>query len=199
MKIDCVICDLGKVLVFFDHFISAQKISKFTSFSAQKCYDLILPHKCVMDFGKGNISAIEFYKEVCKVLEINTIDLNFEDFKKIWADIFTLNKQMIDFIKEYNVDKKILLSNTDEIHFEWIDKKWGISELFDEVILSYKARYMKPEDGIFDIAMNLADCNPKKILYIDDIKEYTQAFAEYGVNCITYNADTFKIDIEKYL
>ena len=199
MKIDCIICDLGKVLVYFDHFISAQKISKFTYLSPQACFDNVMEHNCVTEFGKGNISSTEFYFFVCEILDIDTRVLRFEEFRNIWADIFTMNKNMIDFIKDCNVSKKILLSNTDEIHFEWIDNKWNISGLFDDVVLSYKTGYMKPERGIFDIALYNAECDTQKILYIDDIEDYTKAFSEYGVNCITYNASTFKSDIERFI
>lgn len=197
-KIDCIVSDLGKVLVFFDHFISAQKIAKFSRFSAQNCMDIVMNDNCVTEFGKGFISGNEFYHNVCKLLEVDEKVLRFEEFRLIWADIFMINRPMIRFLEENSDRKRILLSNTDEIHFEWIEKKWNISEYFDEVVLSYKSGYMKPEDQIFEQTLYLSETSPEKILYIDDIEEYTKAFSLKGVNVITYDPGSFSERIREF-
>lgn len=198
-KINTIISDLGNVIVFLDHFISAKKISEYSNLNAEECYNIIINSPFTAQFGKGLISEKEFYTYVTNSLKISTNKLDYETFKKIYMEIFIENKEYIDFIASLKNTQKILLSNTDSIHFDYIDKKWNISSMFDHIVLSYKVRSLKPEEKIYKEALKICDSSPENVLFIDDIEKYTSTFTKmYNVNSITYNAQNFSEKLKEY-
>ena len=149
MDIKVIVFDLGKVVVDFDHRITSRKLSDISSKSEEEMYDYIFKSGIEKLYDTGKISSEEFYKTAKDYLKIN---ISFEEFSNIWSEIFFEKPEMNDFIagidsKKY---KKFLLSNTNELHFEYCMKHYPVMKNFDEIFLSYRLGMIKPSQGIYE-------------------------------------------------
>ncbi|MBU0581138.1 MAG: HAD-IA family hydrolase, partial [Candidatus Margulisbacteria bacterium] len=106
-------------------------------------------------YDEGKISTDEFFREISSRLKLN---ISFAEFKPIWQNIFRLNRGVKEMIlrlkKRYRL---FLLSNTNELHFDFVKKKYDVLGLLDDYILSYKVGFSKPHPRIFQEALKKAD------------------------------------------
>lgn len=103
--------------------------------------------------------------------------------------------ERIDLIKKlskiYNV---FLLSNTNELHYQTIEKQYqniskeGVFEsLFKKAYLSYRIGLRKPNQEIFENLLFDAHLKPENTLFIDDSLEHINAASTLGIR--TYHLD----------
>ena len=68
----------------------------------------------------------------------------------------------------------MLLSNTNEIHWDWSEKTCfsykghHASDFFNHIYLSYRLHLLKPDAEIFEYVLQDADIRPEETLFIDD-------------------------------
>ncbi len=106
----------------------------------------------------------------------------------------------LDFIKELAVKnqyKRILLSNTNELHIEWIINKISFYEefksCFDAFYLSHEIGMRKPDDVIFNYVLQQHNLEANSCLFIDDTKDNTDAANKLGIH--VWNIDETSEDI----
>ena len=124
MKHRCIIFDFGRVLGDFDHMITCEKLTKYSSFSSEEIYKKIFKSRLEKEFDEGE-GFENFYQKIKENIKTND-KLTKEIFKKIWCDIFSENTE-IEIILQKLTDKNIpmfLLSNTNSVHWEYINLKW---------------------------------------------------------------------------
>lgn len=96
--------------------------------------------------------------------------------------------------KEY---KLILLSNTNELHINWIKKHihfyTEFKDCFDKFYLSHLIGLRKPNKNIFEFVLDNNNLQANECLFIDDTKENTETAKELGFN--TWNIDESKEDV----
>jgi putative hydrolase of the HAD superfamily len=87
--------------------------------------------------------------------------------------------------KNYNV---YLLSNTNEIHYQFIDeyvsqKFNGLSfkSLFKHAYLSHKIHLRKPNQAIFNYVLQQSKLSPQETLFIDDTLEHINSAKQLGI------------------
>jgi len=195
--IKTILCDLGNVIVFFDHKRIVKNLAKFSDKNENYIHNFFHNSKARKDFYKGKITAAKLFMNFKNNLNLK---INFDEFKKIWCSCFTnLNKDMeILLYKLKKHYKLIVLSDTDEIHFLYIKEKYKVLDIFDDFVLSYKVGYSKPNPLIYLYALKKAKTLPNKILYIDDIHRYVTTAKFFGIKSIQYkNFDQLIKDLKK--
>jgi hypothetical protein len=84
-KYDTVICDLGNVLINFDHRIAVRKILKHTSKAEDHIYDLFFDSRLTELYEEGRVDPSGFFSQVREALGM---DMDSGAFFLIWNDIF---------------------------------------------------------------------------------------------------------------
>lgn len=115
--------------------------------------------------------------------------LSEEDFIAAWNSILLdFPKHKLSFLQQLadeNIFQLILLSNTNELHIQWVEEHIPFfSEFkacFDAVYLSHEIEMRKPNKDIFEFVLRNHDRNPEEILFIDDTTENTEAAAKLGI------------------
>lgn len=101
-------------------------------------------------------------------------------------------KTFVEKIARIKRFKIFLLSNTDPVHINFIDKNFPFVKLFKKRVLSYKVKSIKPQKKIFIHMLEKYRLQPSKTLYIDDIKENVLVAEALGMKAIHYkNHKTF--------
>ena len=169
--IKILVFDLGNVLLPFNWEKAIKHLEEINEDSGRRFLQ-VLSSEIFSTYEKGRISTKQFCQEVISILDIK-VDL--PDFKHIFSDIFKANTELIRLLpilhKRYPL---FLLSNTCEMHIDWIQKHFSLLENFDELLLSYQLGYIKPEEEIFREVLKRSGRLPDEHLYIDDIFEYIE-------------------------
>lgn len=183
--IKAIIFDLGDVIVKVDRANLYRKLAKASGKNIGEITGYCENSPSRKDFERGKLNAREFYDKFAKELNLK---INFNDFKKYYCDIFTLNNNVAKLIQKLkNRYRLVLLSNTDELHFEYIKNKFEIVDIFDDCVLSYEAGCRKPNPLIFLKAIKKSKTSPFNIAYFDDIPEFVFVARLMGVKAFQFN------------
>jgi putative hydrolase of the HAD superfamily len=184
-KYSVVVFDMGNVLLPFDYNIAIERLDKIEYGIGKKFHDYYLAnYNMHRQFEKGEISEEQFTQRLLSAVN-NKIDK--ETFCKIYSEIFSKNDNVISLLpilkKNY---KLVLLSNTNSIHKKYGFGHFQFLKIFDKEILSYEVKSVKPEEKIYHAVEDYTKEPPNKHLYIDDIKEYTDAAKKLGWDSIQF-------------
>lgn len=189
-SVEVILFDLGNVILPFNHYQIAEKLSRFTG--KKEFYD---PHKIfsyLFDFQNGAInpyetgkmSTEEFFLSLKRELGLS---LSFEEFQPIWNEIFWENVEVSDIIRSLKGRKRLgLVSNTNPLHFDYVLSTFPILRVFDRWVLSHEVGYKKPALQIFQTAIEWAGVLPEKILFIDDMENHVRVAQSLGIQGIHF-------------
>jgi HAD superfamily hydrolase (TIGR01509 family) len=194
--IRAVISDLGRVVLWFDNNIFLRKLADiaarpFDEVKAAVHSNLELVHR----FDAGALTPDDFRRAVCALVGK---EIDHGTFYGIYNDIFTLNAPVVAVlrrVKEAGI-KTLLLSNTDPERFGFVRKKFPEILFFDEHVVSYEIRLIKPDPAIYFEAARRADCPPAECVFIDDMEDNVRSAVGAGFRGIHYLPDT---DLESEL
>jgi len=181
--ITTVIFDLGQVIVTFDHMQLCQRAAAYCPHAPEEIFTRIFHSGLVPRFETGTMNPNEFYREVCRTLDMH---LPCEQFKAVWNTIFTLNTDTVRIIERLRGFKLLLLSNTNCWHFDYCLESYPVLKLFDDWILSYEVGVCKPDKKIFETVLTRASARPQECVFIDDIEQYTDAARSLGITAHTF-------------
>lgn len=98
--------------------------------------------------------------------------------------------------KNYNY-KLILLSNTNEMHIDFIKKNISFyndfKECFDKFYLSHEIHLRKPNTDIYNFILSKNGLHPNECLFVDDTKDNTDTAYKLGLHI--WNIDETKEDV----
>jgi putative hydrolase of the HAD superfamily len=180
-----VISDLGKVLVHFDNSTFFRNVAQFTDFSEQEISEILTERlDIIRAFDLGKISPADFFLQTAKILKA---DIDYDGFFHIYNDIFSLNENTVEIMAKLDSScRMILLSNTDEMRFGFVRKKFPEVLFFDEYVLSFEVGSLKPDPQIYRVALQRAQALPHECVFIDDREENIKAADDLGIHTIHY-------------
>lgn len=137
-------------------------------------------------YEQGLISTdefLEFYLD-------NFPDLNENTLLETWNSILKdFPDHRLDYLRQLAGSKKyklILLSNTNELHIDWIKENIGFYEefkgYFDAFYLSHEIQLRKPNANIYEFVLNENNINPQECLFIDDTEENIVSASKLGIH-----------------
>jgi FMN phosphatase YigB (HAD superfamily) len=188
--IEVILYDLGNVILPFNHFQIAEKLSRFSR--RKEFQDPPKMFSYLFDFEKGavngyevgKVSSLEFFQALREFLQLS---LSFEDFIPIWNEIFSEDQEVSRIILSQKGRWKLgLLSNTNPLHFDYVLAKFSVLRVFDRWILSHEVGFKKPAVEIFQKAVQWASVEPRKILFIDDMEKHVEVAASLGIQGIHF-------------
>ena len=146
------------------------------------------------DFERGLISSETFLAQIRQYCHPGTTT---EEIIEAWMSMLDeLPQERLEFVdslraKGYPV---YLLSNGNDLHFDFINRKYGLDSHFDGFFLSQKMHMAKPEPEIFEVVQKEIG-NPENVVFIDDIEANRQA-AEQTVHWRTFESiDALKSEL----
>ncbi len=148
-------------------------------------------HQVNINYEKGIISTSQFLK----YYKTRFPEKSEKQIIDVWNSILLdFPQNRLEFLK--NITSKyrcILLSNTNEIHINWIKNNWGLElynefkNCFEAFYLSHEMNMRKPDSEIYQYVLKKHDLNPSETLFIDDTKENTDTTKKLGVNSWNIN------------
>ena len=180
-----LIFDLGRVLVPFDFRRGYERMSQRCGLQPEEIRARLSSDGLVREFESGVIGGRQFHERVGRLLGA---EVDYEEFREIWFSVFLPETLIPDRLLEslHARYRTVLLSNTNEIHFEMIRRHYPILRHFDAFVLSYEVGAMKPDARIYAAAVAAAGCAPEECFFTDDISEYVEGARRAGIDAVVF-------------
>ena len=184
---EALIFDLGKVLVGFDFQRGYDRLHAICGHPAAEVRRRIAETGLVPKLESGQIGSREFVGRIGETLGVT---FDYANFCEIWSSIFLpgtlIPESLISALKErYPI---ILLSNTNEMHFEMLHRTYPILGHFEKRVLSHEVGAMKPSPLIYRKAVELAGCRPEQCFFTDDVAEYVEGARSMGIDAVQFES-----------
>jgi putative hydrolase of the HAD superfamily len=193
--IKALIFDLGRVLLNVDYDAGYARMAAFCGLSRDEIERRLRASGLSYAFESGLIPPREFARQVCELIGAA---VSFEDFREIWYAVVDQGAIIPEeFIASLHRDYRlVLLSNTNELHFEMLKQRCPILSHFDACTLSYELGVQKPAEAIYRDAVAKAGCEPRECFYTDDIQEYVEAARQIGIQAAPFRGlEQLKTDL----
>jgi len=185
--IKAIIFDYGNVIHKWDNDIFLKEFVKLSGKDYNYVVDIIFGQGLHDKLEAGEILNITFFKKIKDGLNLKITQDEF--FKLFSSKLFKKVETTISLIKKLKKNYKVtLLSNTNKIDFDNVIKRFELFPLFDAVTLSFEVGHRKPDKEIFFDALKKLNLKPNECVFIDDIKEYSDAASKLGMHGIHYTS-----------
>lgn len=173
--------DLGNVLFFFDHAKMIKQVASCAQIPLDLAKELLVDEKLQERYERGEIDTPTLFR----IFQSKAPKpFNYREFNHAISDIFVPNTDLWPIIEELKKQtiRLILISNTCESHYNWIYSHYPILRCFDDKILSFEVKLLKPDPRIFQKALTLSNCFPHECFYTDDIEDYVNSARSVGLD-----------------
>lgn len=208
--IKAIIFDFGDVFINLDKqgtIDRTKEVLGYDIITEKKSKENEAVFKINDDYEKGLISTDEFLNFYYNL----TGNVTKAQIKSIWNGLLKdFPQYRFQFLKELKASSKhklILLSNTNELHINWIKKHIPFYEdfknCFDAFYLSHEIHLRKPETNIYEFVLNENKLTANECLFVDDTKQNTDAASQLGIHVWNNNPETEDVvdlfEIKKHL
>jgi glucose-1-phosphatase len=179
--------DLGKVLIPFDFTRAYAAMQSLTGLPVEEIRARLLGTTLYRQFETGRIEPVDFAAQVMNLIGFRC---ELPVFSEIWSSIFLPETLIPDEViqrlqPEYRL---IIVSNTNQLHFEMLRQTYPILRHFYGCILSYEVGVMKPDPAFYAAALSMAGCTPADCVFIDDLSENVEGARSAGFDGILFQS-----------
>lgn len=177
-EIKLLLFDIGNVLVRFDHRIIARQLSSLSGLSAESIVHDFIRSRLGEAYDEGKISSGEFHERISEILRIK---IDFQDFARLWNEIFFEMPGMEGILKSLDARYPLLaISDTNPLHFDYLLAGFPIFRYFTSFVLSYRVGCRKPGRAIFEEVLRRGKAQAEETFYVDDRGEILQEAERLG-------------------
>ena len=144
---------------------------------------------------RGELLVRDYSKLIEKKFHVNGVE---KEWEKFYRNERNVNRDMVGFVKKLKEKYAVgLISNANDLRVR-LDREKGLYHLFDPIIISCEVGFMKPERGIFDIALKRLGNKAGECVFIDDREKLLDTPKSMGFHVIHFrNVEQLKKDLEK--
>lgn len=184
--IHAVLFDIGNVLLKFDFSLALAKVAA-ESEVADPVNALARIDQIKAGYEDGQIDRPAFLRSVFDVLRYRGTEAQ---FISAWEEIFEPNEPMVALVESLQGRLPLyLLSNTSDIHREYVFRRYPFFGCFKAGIYSYEVRASKPHRAIYEITTQQLGIDPATTFFIDDLLPNIEAARAAGFRAHHYHHD----------
>lgn len=178
-----IIFDFGDIFIDLDKPATLKEMEKLG-------YNEVQPEMITLaqNYEMGLVSNANFVSEINNFIP----NANSEQIQNSWNAILKdFPEYRLTFIEEFKKThdyRLFLLSNTNDLHIEYVKKTMGwnrfkrFKDCFEQFYLSYEIKMRKPNADIFEFVLNQNQLKAEETLFIDDTKENTDTARQLGIH-----------------
>ena len=185
--IKAVLFDMGNVLLHYDATKACKRFAKASGTSFLKLWLHFFTSQVEKAYTRGEISSREFYKHSLKACKIH---IPYEDFKKHWNEIFWVNEGMEKILTRLKKRYPLyVISNTNDLHYEYICKEFPILRHFKELFPSHKVGARKPDAKIYEKVLKKIKHKPEETVFVDDVPKFVRGAKKVGMQAVRFRSN----------
>jgi len=144
--------------------------------------------KTYVDASLGVMQSSELWKRLGFELEYPQIEKEYLD------STFTIDQEFLELLPEFKNKYKLALFSNDVSEWStYLRNKFGLNEIFDEVIISGVIGIRKPNLEFFRLLIERIAAKPEESLFIDDSLYNLKAASELGMHTLRFIRQKEKI------
>ncbi len=106
---------------------------------------------------------------------------------KFMIDDFIVDPILLEFIHDLHKDyQTALLTNFPSNLYEGLNSQWIVEDAFDHIIASCDVKLLKPDERMYRKALEILDCQPEEVIFIDDREVNVRAAETLGIRSVLY-------------
>jgi HAD superfamily hydrolase (TIGR01509 family) len=184
-----ILSDIGDVVVYYDNARTVQALEPYCSLAPQDVRRILFSKPdggLAWDYCRGDMDTDTFRR-----VAMNKIGCvgkcSDEQFDLAFRQIFTPNDDVVNLWKKLRNRGVAItaVSDVEEMR-HWELQKMGIMDLFDNAVLSYEEREVKPSEHMIRKALELSGVRPNEAVFIDDKAEHLPPAEALGVSTHHY-------------
>jgi putative hydrolase of the HAD superfamily len=181
--------DFGNVLFHFDQRRAARQMAAVAGITEERAWQAVFEGDLEARYESGQITSEEFHEQFCQLTESRP------DREKLLAAagaIFELNVPIVPVVAQLQSagHRTGVLSNTCECHWQHVTsgRYAMLPGGFEQIVLSYEVRSMKPEPAIYRAAIEAAGVPPAEIFFVDDRQENVDGALAAGIDAVLFTS-----------
>jgi HAD superfamily hydrolase (TIGR01509 family) len=199
MSIKLIVVDMGKVFVDYDHSQVRAMFSDRTGVSETEIRSALHSQNLSLLYERGQVTTEAFLSQINESFRLisqkpDYQPLSITEFETLWVHSFTEVAEMTSFLdvlrQRYPL---VLLSNTNDAHWRYLQDTYNVSRLFREMVLSFREGLTKPDPLIYqrvlDVSESVLGCSlsPAECVLIDDLQPNIESAQRFGMNTILFD------------
>jgi putative hydrolase of the HAD superfamily len=140
-------------------------------------------------FNVYEIGSITLDEYLDTVIFNQERDFTREDFKVFIFEQSVELPDMLLWLKKWKKDcgfRVISINNEGKELNDYRVKKFGLHDCFDAFISSCEVKMRKPDPGIWQLAMGIAQVSPKQCVYFDDRQMFVSTAEKLGIRAFLH-------------
>lgn len=184
-SIRAIIWDMGGVLLRTESLQPRLQLAEGLGVSYSFLDDLVFSSESSLKSEMGQMSSISHWRTVTGKLGLPVSMA--EDLREQWFSGDRVDRNLLAYIETLRSGYKTgMLSNAWEGTREYVERKYGLLEVFDRVLFSYEAGVRKPDPRIFEIMLSFLDVQPGEAVFIDDFEKNILGAQKAGIQAIRF-------------
>lgn len=179
---EAVIFDLGNVLLTL-HW--ERMLGRFAQHTGKSPAELERYHATApwgRQLATGEISQWDYYEAVSAELGFTG---SYDEFAAAWSDMFSPNEPILALADRLKGKlPRLILSNTNAIHMQFIFARYPCVLGFDGYILSHEIGAEKPDRRIYEWAVRRYRLDPARTVFVDDLIENVAGARAAGLRAV---------------
>ena len=186
MPIRTIIFDYGSVLVRMKDESPRLALAEQYSVTLDELYQTVFDSPTAFPACLGKMTIDQHWRAVLQTLGATPGEKD-AFVQQFWA-ADDLNYELVDYIRRQLRGKYTigLLSNAWDDLRDILAQRWGIIDLFDDLIISAEVGDAKPKESIYRLALKRFDTKPEETIFIDDVTENVEGARAIGIHAIQY-------------
>ena len=176
--IDAILFDMVGVLLYKKEAYGPKTINEVNADNIEKLYNHVDDLLLIKDI-KSKLHLTD--RQIHDALPY--IPKKFEKFSDLWDILLILKKNF----------KLAIINNGNAIARDYWEKMFNFS-IFDIFVNSAIVKFKKPDPQIYLLTCKKLHVDPKRCLFMDDVKENTETARKLGMKVLWWNSDNSKED-----
>ncbi len=183
-----IIFDLGKVLCSFDWKRSMARLGKeIPQLDCEVFVEWLLspegPHDA---YCRGELDEQGLLDALHRRIDPRG-HLEDDWLIELWNDMFEPMEDTLAIVDDLRGRVHLgLVSNTNQLHFQHLDRMLDLHARFDSITLSYQEGILKPDRAIFETVLRKAKVHPEEAVFTDDLPEHVEVANRLGIRSLLF-------------
>ncbi len=185
-QIRLIVSDFGNVICSFDYRIFCERLARRIGGATDEVFATLFTGDRQYRFESGALSGPEYHREV---MALFGAQVPYDEFFAMYGDIFTEIPASGELLSRLHAHYPLyLLSDTNEIHFGYVQRTVKVLNLFEQFVVSYEVGAMKPDPRIYEEVLRRSGLPAGACVFFDDREANVEAARRLGMPAILFES-----------
>lgn len=181
---EAIIFDLGNVLLTLHWDRMVNHLARWSVYPPHELGEKVAASRWLRQLARGEVTQADCFEGVREELGFRG---TFRQFCEAWSDMFSPNEPVLTAAHRLRGRMpRLVLSNTNAIHMQYIFARFPAIYGFDGYILSHELGVEKPDRRIYEWTVRRYRLNRRRTVFVDDVAENVAGARAAGLHAVHY-------------